>query len=36
MEFYLAAVFIIFIGGLLYCVFDTIRHANKLLPPKSD
>lgn len=35
MEIFLAAIFMIFIGGLLYCAFDTIQHANKALPPKS-
>ena len=34
MEFFLAVVFVVFIGGLLYYVFDTIGYANKLLPPK--
>ena len=36
MEFFVVFVFVVFIGTLLYCVFDTIRHANKRLPPKSD
>lgn len=34
MEILAVLVFLVFIGTLLYCVFDTIRHADKLLPPK--
>ena len=34
MEILAVLVFFVFIGTLLYCVFDTARHADKLLPRK--
>jgi hypothetical protein len=27
MEIFVAIIFVIFIGGLLYCMADTLRHA---------
>lgn len=35
MEVFAVVVSLVFIGALLYCAYDTVQHANKLLPPKS-
>ena len=34
MELILIIVFVAFIGSLLYCGYDTIRHADKTISPK--
>jgi hypothetical protein len=36
MEVFVVVVSLVFIGALLYCAYDAVRHADKMLPPKSN